>query len=59
MFHHSKLGAREPWTQDASSDGKGRFHFTPADPLGGEPSLAPAPAEAFAQMEQREFEPAG
>jgi len=49
----------ERWTRGAAPDGKGRFHFAPAEPLGGEPSLAPAPAEAFAQMEERELEPAG
>lgn len=49
----------ERWTQGPTPDGKGSFHFEPAAPLGGEPVLAPAPPEAFAQMEQRELEPVG
>ncbi len=50
---------RERWTDGPAPDGKGAFHFLPAEPLGGEPELAPPEPENFAQAEQRELQPAG
>ena len=49
----------ERWTSGPAPDGKGSFHFTPADPVGGEPELAPPRADTFAQAEQMELEPVG
>ncbi|PJJ58825.1 manganese catalase family protein [Hymenobacter chitinivorans] len=40
------------WTQGQSIDGKGEFHVVKAQPLGGEPKLAPPVPEGHAQTEQ-------
>lgn len=42
----------ERWTSGRAPDGKGSFDFVPAVPLGGEPVLAPARPDGFAQAEQ-------
>ncbi|UOQ74258.1 manganese catalase family protein [Hymenobacter cellulosilyticus] len=40
------------WTEGQSIDGKGQFHILKAQPLGGEPKLAPPVPEGHAQTEQ-------
>jgi Mn-containing catalase len=40
------------WTQGQSIDGKGEFHIRKAEPLGGEPQLAPPDPRGHAQNEQ-------
>ncbi len=40
------------WTEGASFDGKGQFEPMISKPLGGEPMLAPPPANSGAQREQ-------
>ncbi|MDF7810068.1 manganese catalase family protein [Hymenobacter sp. YC55] len=40
------------WTQGPSIDGKGEFHVMKAEPMGGEPKLAPPVPEGHAQKEQ-------
>ncbi len=40
------------WTSGTSPDGKGKFSFQPAAPLGAEPKLAPPIPEGHAQLEQ-------
>ncbi|UOQ54997.1 manganese catalase family protein [Hymenobacter cellulosivorans] len=40
------------WTEGQSIDGKGEFHIKKAQPLGGEPKLAPPVPEGHAQTEQ-------
>lgn len=40
------------WTQGPSLDGKGEYRQQVAEPLGGEPQLAPPVPQAYAQLEQ-------
>jgi Mn-containing catalase len=40
------------WTTGPSIDGRGTFAFVPAEPLGGEPKLAPPVPESHGQSEQ-------
>lgn len=40
------------WTQGPSIDGKGEFHVVKAEPMGGQPKLAPPVPEGHAQKEQ-------
>jgi Mn-containing catalase len=40
------------WTTGPSMDGRGSFEYRPAEPIGGEPMLAPPRPETFAQAEQ-------
>lgn len=40
------------WTTGTAPDGKGKFSFQPAAPLGGEPKLGPPISEGHAQLEQ-------
>jgi Mn-containing catalase len=43
---------QERWTTGRSIDGHGEFTFQRAEPVGGVPSLAPAPDKAHAQREE-------
>jgi Mn-containing catalase len=56
LFVDPRVGDADPldgrFTQGTSLDGKGEFSTVPAEPYGGEPELAPPPADGGAQAEQ-------